>query len=188
MLGKEINDPEKAESDISQIGGLGLLNAITFFKPEKDTYQIKARMYNHPPDQIVRTGNNIFNDIKCDMTGYEIHMGETKLLNGLSPFLRIIERSGKDISMVDGAVSNNGNVIGTYVHGILDNDEFRLELINYLRKNKGISPLLRDELITAKKEKEEQYDRLADLVRKHIKMDMIYKLIGTDRSVAKSNV
>jgi len=192
MLGKEINDPEKAESDISQIGGLGLLNAITFFKPEKDTYQIKARMYNHPPDQIVRTGNNIFNDIKCDMTGYEIHMGETKLLNGLSPFLRIIERSGKDISMVDGAVSNNGNVIGTYVHGILDNDEFRLELINYLRKNKGISPLLRDELITAKKEKEEQYDRLADLVRKHIKMDVIYKLIGHRHTesfnVIKSNV
>jgi adenosylcobyric acid synthase len=168
MLGKEINDPKKAESDISQIGGLGLLNAITFFKPEKNTYQIKARMYNN---------NNIFNDIKGDMTGYEIHMGETKLLNGLSPFLRIIERSGKDISMVDGAVSNNGNVIGTYVHGILDNDEFRLGLINYLRKNKGISPLLRDELITAKREKEEQYDKLADLVRKHIKMDVIYGVI-----------
>jgi adenosylcobyric acid synthase len=179
MLGKEINDPKNAESDMSQINGLGLLNAITFFKPEKDTYQIKARMYNR---------NNIFNNIKGDMTGYEIHMGETKLLNGLSPFLRIIERSGEGISMIDGAVSNNGNVIGTYVHGILDNDEFRLGLINYLRKNKGISPLLRDELITAKKEKEEQYDRLADLVRKHIKMDMIYKLIGTDRSVVKSNV
>jgi len=168
MLGKEINDPENAESDISQIGGLGLLNAITFFKPEKDTYQIKARMYNR---------NNIFNDIKGDMTGYEIHMGETKLLKGLSPFLRITERSGKDISMVDGAVSNDGNVIGTYVHGILDNDEFRLGLINYLRENKGISPLLRNDLITAKREKEEQYDKLADLVRKHIKMDMIYGVI-----------
>ncbi len=183
MLGKEINDPENAESDISQIGGLGLLNAITFFKPEKNTYQIKARMYNNPPGHqpdkaiLAGTGNNIFNNIKGDMTGYEIHMGETKLLNGLSPFLRIIERSGKDISMVDGAVSNNGNVIGTYVHGILDNDEFRLGLINYLRKNKGISPLLRDELITAKREKEEQYDRLADLIRKHIKMDMIYGVI-----------
>jgi adenosylcobyric acid synthase len=105
-------------------------------------------------------------------------MGETKLLNGISPFLRIIERSGRNISMADGAVSNNGNVIGTYVHGILDNDEFRLGLINYLRENKGISPLLRDELIIAKREKEEQYNRLADLVRKHIRMDMIYKLIG----------
>jgi adenosylcobyric acid synthase len=169
MLGNEINDPENAESNISQIDGLGLLNATTFFKPEKNTYQIKARMYNN---------SNIFNNINCDITGYEIHMGETKLLNGISPFLRIIERSGKGVSMADGAVSNNGNVIGTYVHGILDNDEFRLGLINYLRENKGISPLLRDELIKAKREKEEQYNRLADLVRKHIKMDMIYNVIG----------
>jgi adenosylcobyric acid synthase len=69
--------------------------------------------------------------------------------------------------------------MGTYVHGILDNDEFRLKLVNYLRKNKGISPLLRNELITAKREKEEQYNRLAGLVRKHIKMDMIHKLMGT---------
>jgi adenosylcobyric acid synthase len=105
-------------------------------------------------------------------------MGETKLLNGISPFLRIIERSGRGVSMVDGAVSNNRNVIGTYVHGILDNDEFRLGLINYLRENKGISPLLRNELIIAKREKEEQYNRLADLVRKHIKMDLIYKYIN----------
>ena len=178
MLGNEINDPENTESNISQINGLGLLNAITFFKPEKDTYQIKARMYNNPPGQAVRTGNNIFNNIKCDINGYEIHMGETKLLNGILPFLRITERSGKGVSMVDGAVSNNGNVIGTYVHGILDNDEFRLGLINYLRENKGILPLLRDELIIAKREKEEQYNRLADLVRKHIKMDMIYKYIN----------
>ena len=174
MLGNEINDPENTESNISQINGLGLLNAITFFKPEKDTYQIKARMYNQAG---VRAGN-IFNNIKCDINGYEIHMGETKLLNGISPFLRITERSGKGVSMADGAVSNNGNVIGTYVHGILDNDEFRLGLINYLRENKGISPLLRDELIIAKREKEEQYNRLADLVRKHIKMDMIYKYIN----------
>ena len=169
MLGKEINDPVNAESNISRIKGLGLLDAITIFKPEKNTYQIKARMYNN---------SNICNNIKGDITGYEIHMGETKLLNGISPFLRIIERSGKGVSMVDGAVSNNGNVIGTYVHGILDNDEFRLGLINYLRENKGISPLLRDELIIAKREKEEQYNRLADLVRKHIKMDMIYKYIN----------
>jgi adenosylcobyric acid synthase len=168
MLGEQIKDPENAESNIAQIDGLGLLNAITFFKPEKNTYQIKARMYNN---------SNIFNNINCDITGYEIHMGETKLLNGISPFLRITERSGKGVSMVDGAVSNNGNVIGTYVHGILDNDEFRLGLINYLRENKGISPLLRDELIIAKREKEEQYNRLADLVRKHIKMDMIYGVI-----------
>ncbi|MFQ5963597.1 MAG: cobyric acid synthase [Candidatus Scalinduaceae bacterium] len=169
MLGKEINDPENAESNISQINGLGLLNAITFFKPEKNTCQIKARIYNN---------NNIFNNIKCDLTGYEIHMGETKLLNGVSPFLKIIERSGKEVGLDDGAISSDGNVIGTYIHGIFDNDEFRFGLINYLRRIKGLSPLIRDELINARCAKDKQYDKLADLIRKHVRMDMIYDLIG----------
>lgn len=63
--------------------------------------------------------------------------------------------------MDDGAISNNGNVIGTYVHGIFDNDEFRLELINNLRKKRGLSPMLAEELSTV--DKERQYDKLADL-------------------------
>ena len=66
--------------------------------------------------------------------------------------------------MDDGAISNNGNVIGTYVHGIFDNDEFRLELINNLRKKRGLSPMLAEELSTV--DKERQYDKLADLFSK----------------------
>jgi adenosylcobyric acid synthase len=104
-------------------------------------------------------------------------MGETTLLNGTTPFLNIKERSGEKVNLEDGAVSCDGNVIGTYLHGIFDNDEFRLGLINYLRKNKGILPLSRDELITAKREKDKQYDKLADLIRKHVNMDLIYSLI-----------
>ncbi len=46
-------------------------------------------------------------------------MGETELLNGTLPFLQIIERSDKEVCADDGAISNNGNVIGTYVHGFL---------------------------------------------------------------------
>ncbi len=78
--------------------------------------------------------------------------------------------------MDDGAVSDDGNVIGSYLHGIFDNDEFRLGLINRLRKNKGLSPMLAEELSTVDKEK--QYDKLADWFRGHIDMDLIYKKIG----------
>jgi adenosylcobyric acid synthase len=165
MLGKEISDPEGTESEIAQIGGLGLLNAITTFRQGKNTYQVKARI----------DSNNTFN-IKCNMSGYEIHMGETELLNGTLPFLKIIERSDKEVCVDDGAISNDGNVIGTYVHGIFDNDEFRLELINNLRKKKGLSPIQPEDLSTVNKER--QYDKLADLFRKHIKMDLIYNVIG----------
>jgi hypothetical protein len=63
-----------------------------------------------------------------------------------------------------------------------------LELINHLRKNKGFSPILPEELSTV--DKERQYDKLAALFRKHINMDLIYEMIGdlktNSRKVAKS--
>jgi len=66
-------------------------------------------------------------------------------------------------------------VIGTYVHGIFDNDEFRLELINCLRRKKGLSPIQTEDL--SKVDKEKQYDKLADLFKKHINMDLVFGLI-----------
>ncbi len=103
-------------------------------------------------------------------------MGETELLNGTAPFLKIVERSDKEVCMDDGAVSNDGNVIGSYLHGIFDNDEFRLGLINHLRKSKGLSPMLSEDLSSV--DKERQYDKLADWFREHIDMELIYGKIG----------
>ncbi|MCP3678443.1 MAG: hypothetical protein GY721_12905 [Deltaproteobacteria bacterium] len=133
-----------------------------------------------------------------EVTGYEIHMGETKLLDGVLPFSRIIERSGMRIQpgegegQDDGAVSRDGNIIGTYMHGIFDNYWFRLDIINTLRQRRGISAMSRSELTVADSEKEQQYRRLADLVRKHLDMDLIYKLIDTGSSTSgfpiKNNV
>jgi len=167
MLGKEIKDPENAESNMYRIDGLGLLNVTTTFMTEKSTYQVKARM----------NAGNMFN-VKCDMAGYEIHMGETMLSTGVLPFLKIVERSGNQVSLADGAISNDGNVMGTYLHGIFDNDEFRLGIINYLRRAKGLSPLLHDELLIAKREKEKHFDKLADLIRKHVNMEYVFNLIS----------
>ena len=171
MLGKEISDPENAESKIAQIRGLGLIEAKTIFMLQKNTYQIKARLHDI---QDKRSDLNNFNTIS-EITGYEIHMGETELLNGTLPFLKIIERSDKEVCVDDGAVSDDKNVIGTYIHGIFDNDEFRLELINCLRRKKGLSPIQPEDL--SRLDKERQYDKLADLFRKHIKMDLIYGMI-----------
>jgi adenosylcobyric acid synthase len=171
MLGKEIRDPEKAESKIAQIEGLGLIDVRTIFMLQKNTYQIKARLHGNLAS---RSDLNNFNT-RSEITGYEIHMGETELLNGTLPFLKIIERSDKEVCVDDGAISDDGNVIGTYVHGIFDNDEFRLELINCLRRKKGLSPIQPEDLSTVDKEK--QYDKLADLFRKHIRMDLVYGMI-----------
>ncbi len=172
MLGKEIRDSENAESKITQIRGLGLIDAKTTFMLQKNTYQIKARLHS---DLASRSDLNNFNT-RSELTGYEIHMGETELLNGTLPFLKIIERSDKEVCADDGAISNDGNVIGTYVHGIFDNDGFRLELINCLRRKKCLTPIRPEDL--SKVDKERQYDKLADLFRKNIKMDLIFEQIG----------
>ena len=173
MLGSVICDPKEAESETGETGetgGLGLIDVSTLFKLQKSTYQVKARLHDR--------GSDIFKSLNRDneITGDEIHMGETQLLNGTSPFLTIIERSDKDVCMDDGAVSSDGNVIGSYLHGIFDNNEFRLELINHLRKKKGLSPMLPEELSTVDKERE--YDKLADWFREHINMDLIFEQIG----------
>ncbi|MBT6226934.1 MAG: cobyric acid synthase, partial [Candidatus Scalindua sp.] len=157
MLGKVILDPENAESKTLETDGLGLIDVSTLFRMQKNTHQVKATLHDR--------GTDIFKGLNSDnkITGYEIHMGETELLNGTAPFLKILERSDKEVSMDDGAVSSDGNVIGTYLHGIFDNNEFRLELINKLRKNKGLSTMLAEELNSVDKERE--YDKLADWFR-----------------------
>ncbi len=177
MLGKDIKDPESTESKTIEIGGLDLIDVSTIFKAYKNTYQVKARLHDKLIDRNdFQAGIIKFSNTKSEITGYEIHMGETQLLNGTSPFLKIFERSEKEVCMDDGAISNDGNVIGTYLHGIFDNVVFRMELVNCLRKKRGFSPILPEELSTVDKEK--QYDKLADLFRKHINMDLIYGLIG----------
>ncbi|MBT3355379.1 MAG: cobyric acid synthase [Candidatus Scalindua sp.] len=169
MLGSVIRDPENAESKTLETDGLGLIDVRTLFRLEKSTHQVKATLHDR--------GTDIFKGLNTDneITGYEIHMGETELLNGTAPFLKILERSDKEVSMDDGAVSSDGNVIGSYLHGIFDNDEFRLELINRLRESKGLPPMLAEELNTV--DKEAEYDKLADWFREHIDIDLIYEKI-----------
>jgi adenosylcobyric acid synthase len=169
MLGKVIRDPENAESKILETEGLGLIDVSTLFRLQKNTYQVKARIHDKGSDAVKELNTD------SKITGYEIHMGETELLNGTAPFLKILERSDKEVCMDDGAVSDDGNVIGSYLHGIFDNNEFRLGLINRLRENKGLNPMLTEEL--SRVDKEKQYDKLADWFREHINMDLVYGMI-----------
>ena len=169
MLGSVIRDPENAESKTLETAGLGLIDVRTLFRLQKNTHQVKAMLHDR--------GTDIFKGLNTDneITGYEIHMGETELLNGTAPFLKILERSDKEVSMDDGAVSSDGNVIGSYLHGIFDNDAFRLELINRLRESKGFTPMQADELSIV--DKETEYDKLADWFRKYIDMDLVFEMI-----------
>ncbi len=169
MLGRQINDPHHVESPQDSIQGLGLLDTVTTFAREKQTYQVKARMLEH---------KNLF-PVDKELVGYEIHMGETTY-NGnksVKPFARITERAGETVEILDGCVSINGSVIGTYIHGIFENDGFRTKLIDYLRLKKGLKPS-NGCSADFKSIKERGYNELADVVRRNMNMTMVYDMLN----------
>lgn len=65
---------------------------------------------------------------------------------------------------------------GTYVHGIFHNDGFRRSWLNAIRAAKGLRREAETFSVQALKERE--FDRVAETVRQHVRMDEIYKLLG----------
>ncbi|MFH1096981.1 MAG: cobyric acid synthase [Candidatus Desantisbacteria bacterium] len=160
MLGTEILDPEHTESSLEGINGLGLLDITTTFLPQKVTTQVKAMVCH----EMFGSG--------VEITGYEIHMGNTTNGNGITPLFNITCPENR----YDGAVREDGLVMGTYIHGLFDNHEFRRVFINYLRKRKGL-PMC---ITTNQMSKEAEYDRLAEVIRENVDMEGIYRILAGD--------
>ena len=108
-----------------------------------------------------------------ELTGYEIHMGRTEAGGRTAPFL-ITERSRTTCADPDGALDRDGNVLGTYLHGLFHNLALRRSMLSYLAKRKGV--VLPDWVEVSTKE--EEYDKLAALLRSHLDMVLIYSLAG----------
>jgi len=166
MLGKIIRDYHGVESSRKSIEGLGLLDIETEFEKKKVTYQVEAEEINHPSK----------GDHHEILRGYEIHMGRTKLHHEKSLF-RIKKRSGKNCLVYDGAISRDGRVWGTYIHGIFDNDQFRRRFLNDINKKRRLTFPDQNRGFEYDTFKEEQYNRLADLVRENMDMNLIYSLL-----------
>lgn len=164
MLGESIRDPERVESAEVEIAGLSLLPVWTRFLPVKSTHQVKARallrrgLLQRAGDQPIR--------------GYEIHMGET-LGNAISAPFEIVERSQKSCADVDGYLNRDGNVLGTYIHGLFHNDDLRRAIVRELARRKGVVFSPADAELSTR----DQYDRLASLVRSSLDMDLIFRLL-----------
>jgi adenosylcobyric acid synthase len=166
LLGKSICDPQQVESGVGIVAGLGLIDAATIFVAEKVTQQVVATCAKLSFLEM---------DFSADeLTGYEIHMGVTEVTGPGQPAFTVINRSNMELSQADGFVRPDGLVMGTYLHGIFDNDGFRRRLVNILRQRKGLAWV--DGKSTAGR-KEKQYNRLADHVRQHLNMEQIYQML-----------
>ena len=108
--------------------------------------------------------------------GYEIHMGET-ILDEHASGLITLENDSDTLQQGHPDGSQKENVYGCYVHGIFDSPEMSGGFLSALLKEKGYDP----ETVQAvdwKSYKEEQYDKLADIVRASLDMKEIYRIIG----------
>lgn len=154
------------ESGIEKMAGLGLLDCETHFAAQKITRQVTGK--------IVAPNQGIFKSCHAlAIKGYEIHMGQTQLADGLSPFSQLTD-SERDCHF-DGAINAEGHVMGTYVHGIFDEGNFTRTLLNTLREKKGLKPL--EQAFSFHQFKQQEYNRLADAMRQHIDIAKIYQIM-----------
>ena len=160
MLGKEIIDCG-IEDTFGTVPALGLLEAITRFDLyEKKTVQVRKK---------VTGGGPILEQIRGqEVCGYEIHMGVTS-------------HSEEIAFSDDGAVAAKGLVIGTYLHGIFENDNFRRAFLDYLYSCRSTGQKSKTwdsrESKAETAEKKDIYDDLALAVESNLDMDKILKML-----------
>lgn len=149
MLGNEIIDSGvEGTGGACSIKGLGLLDVTTHFLD----YKKQTRQVEKP----VTGDGAILGQLKGGkIRGYEIHMGETD--------------GGEPAFGDDGGVSKNGLVIGTYLHGLFENENVRTSFLGYLYKQKGI--------IFKNKDDGDSIEELARFIEEHVNMELIYRRI-----------
>ncbi len=156
MLGHQINDPEGLEGNPGGAPGLELLPVETTLMSPKTTTRTE------------------FSWEGFEGKGYEIHMGKTTLMGG-RPLFEIHSRNGRPCHDLDGCVSSDDHVFGTYMHGLFENPQilrqwlFRIGLEGR-RVDEHSGPAYRDQ----------QYNMLARHFLKHLKLEPIINAVGIE--------
>lgn len=149
MLGKKISDPDQVEGTLFQeVSGMGFLDMETRFHGEKVQTQTSG-VFSQVPGLLAP-----LNGLRYE--GYEIHMGRSK--EELPPLF------------------SNGTVYGSYIHGIFDAPGVADTILHVLCRKKGIDEHALN-TFTLADYREQQYDKLADAVRKGLNMDLIYRIL-----------
>ncbi len=169
MLGVAIEDSAGIENDGKPCRrtGLALLPVRTILRAEKTVRRVQGRLRDNLFGGALRT--------EPYFDGYEIHVGETIYETGACPLADIV-RQGIAENIPDGAVDESGRLLGTYVHGFFDNDDFRRSFICAARRAAALAAAQTFAHVTA--EREARIDRLADHLRKSLDMNLIKRWIA----------
>jgi len=149
MLGSRIDDPHGLEGPAGSSAGLGLLDYHTVLEPEKQLRNVRGRL---------ALG-------ELDVSGYEIHAGVSSGPALASPAVRLDDGRG------DGALSADGQVMATYLHGIFEQPQACAALLAWagLREARPVDYHAR---------RERDIERLADLVEAHLDTRLLRELCG----------
>jgi adenosylcobyric acid synthase len=161
LLGGTIDDPDGADDGTPGTSeGLGLLPATTRMSGEKVVRPVTGRVLPGPGLLALATG--------AEVRGYEIHAGRT------SGDVAVLSLRAGDAHWEDGAVSEDGWVVGTHVHGLLDAEAVRRPLLAAVAARRGRTwtpgppvPGVDAEL-----------DRLADAVSAALDMDLLRRIVA----------
>jgi adenosylcobyric acid synthase len=160
MLGRRILDPDAVESPATETTGLGMLEVATTFAGRKRTVRVSGSASG---GALVPAG--------AELRGYEVHMGRTTLSPGVRPFAYLRDAGSGHVTHADGAVSADGQVCGTYVHGLFDAPVLRADFLNRLRAAAGLP-------VRSPAAAVSDIERLADHVEAHLDMTRLGTIIG----------
>ena len=144
MLGRAIHDPQGIEGSAGSAEGLGLLDVETTLADDKRLEQTEGESADGAP-----------------FSAYEMHMGVTEGPDCSRPFARLADGT------LEGAVSRDGRVIGTYLHGLFADDRQRNA---WLARFGSGSAIAYDALV------EDTLDKLAAHLEAHVDIDRLLKL------------
>jgi len=151
MLGRAVHDPEGLEGEPGTVAGLGLLDVETTLIADKTLTRVSG---SH-----VASGAQI--------SGYEIHLGKTEGPDRRQPFAMIGDNP-------EGAVSRDGRIIGTYLHGCFSSDAFRTTFLNSLG---GETSSLAFEATI-----DRTLDELAEHLKRHLDLDRILAIAAAAKT------
>ncbi len=163
MLGEEIFDPSGVEH-AGSVRGLALLPLRTEMYAVKTTRlaagtTATATLFGQPIPAL-------------PLAGYEIHVGASHIFSGAHAFATVQGRNEGQGHHLDGCISADSRIFGTYLHGVFDEDEFRHTFIAAARAFHKLPPA---KVLDAWKGKREQsFDRLADAVRTSVDLQRLF--------------
>lgn len=168
MLGKEIKDPLGIEGDIKGEEGFNLLGLSTEFN--------ELKTLKHTKGVVVSNHDFMKNSFGKEIVGYEIHNGESKVLDYKNIF---IEDENKNIL---GLSNEKGNVYGTYIHGLFDSTEFLNSLVETFREKFNKDLLITEEnaALSYDEYREKQYDELLKLMEENLDIEALDKILGLE--------